>query len=176
MAEQGLWHGAPRLAACKEVCFVLGASTDADYCAAKLAGYRFARVEPPAPTPNKTKLLQWAAGCPAPSNGPPRRNPTFPVNTHGDPPASTTGKERQAHPTESQRPFLLHLKHCRRHRVRDSGSLSNVERAVTRSPRLLLHGTALCYRDFLAFISHLPVVHSFHLLPLHDTQTAIRQA
>lgn len=86
MAEQGLGLGAPRLgglqgSVLRVAC--LGCLTRIA-CAAKLAGYRSVRVEPPAPTPNKTKSQ---SGLPVaqhlPTDGPPpRRNPTFPVNTH----------------------------------------------------------------------------------------------
>lgn len=80
---------------------------DADYCTAKLAGYRSARVEPPAPTPNKTKSQNGQPVAQHLPTGPPRRNPTFPVNTHlrinNRPGKDRQGKARQgkAHPTES---------------------------------------------------------------------------
>lgn len=90
--------GAPRLAACKEVC--LDCLPDADCRPAKLAGYRSARVEPADRAPK-----QNTAGCPAPSNGPPRKEiPTFPVNTCINNGRAKTGT---AHPIPSQRPFLL---------------------------------------------------------------------
>lgn len=110
----GLEHGSPRLAACKEVCF------DCLTRITALQNWRGSDAHassPPAPTPNKTKLQKWAAGCPAPSNGPPAKKSQLPCQ---HPPASTTGRAKRGRPTRPSRnfhSFLLHLQRCRRHRV-----------------------------------------------------------
>lgn len=81
---------------------------DADYCAAKLAGYQSARVEPTRALPKQNKVPKWAAGCPAPSDSaPPRRNPTFPVNTHlHQQQGKREARQGKAHPTRSQQPTV----------------------------------------------------------------------
>lgn len=79
---------------------------DADYCAAKLAGYRSARVEPAAPQTKQSPKM----GSRLPSTfrlGPPRRNPTFPVNTHlHQQQGKREARQGKAHPTRSQQPTV----------------------------------------------------------------------
>lgn len=77
---------------------------DADSCAAKLAGYRSARVDPRPPQTKQSPKM----GSRLPSTfrlGPPRRNPTFPVNTHlHQQQGKREARQGKAHQTRSQQP------------------------------------------------------------------------
>lgn len=90
---------------------------DADCLRCKIGGVPIRTRRATRAHPKQNKVPKWASGCPAPSN----RRPPSAKKSHlpcQHPPASTTGKERQAHPTESQHPFLLRLQHCCRHQLR----------------------------------------------------------
>lgn len=112
----------------------LDRSTDTDYRAAKLAGYRSATRRATLPRLPQTKQSAWV-GRPLPSTF--QRSPAKIIPPPLPTPAAINNSQRQrgrpTRPSRNIHPFLLHSQRCRRRRVRQS-LLPNVTPAVTRSP------------------------------------------